>query len=106
MQPREDLILNSLVLVRSLVLSVCFVQSLQTNTRSGSGNGEIQIHFTGNKVFSDDQLLGAMHWAVQPSLNRSTGLGIDCDEVKKGADRICEFMVDRDISSRKWAIRG
>jgi hypothetical protein len=52
--------MNPLLLVSALVLSVCIDESVQANTPSDSGNSEIQIHFTGNKVFSDDQLLSAI----------------------------------------------
>ena len=105
-QPTEDYLLKSLVFIRSVAISICIVQFLQANPQSNFASGEIQIHFTGNKVFSDDQLISAMQLEVRPDLNGSTDDGIGRDEFKKGTDRIHEFMADQGyLVSKVGAVR-
>lgn len=55
----------------------------------------MQINFTGNQIFSDDQLLNAMQLEVGTNVNGSLNLSIHPDEIKKGTDQVRQFLKER-----------
>lgn len=86
--------MNSLALIQSLALCLYLVQFFSGNPQVTPSRSEIQVRFSGNKAFSEAQWLRAKQVTNWPSLNESTEPGIDPDEVKRGADRIRQFLVD------------